>query len=286
MKYKVGDKVIIRSWDDMKKQFGVDAAGDIKSKCCFVTYMRKYCGKEMTISRITRDGNYEMMNGGGWKFSEDTFEKKHSQKIVITTDGTETLARLYEGGKVVKSATAKCSPKDAFDFNIGARLAFDRLLGEEKKELKWRVVNRPAKVGDYVRIIREIFSFNEIGDILKVAKIHNGTGIIVKACDHPRDTDAHDNYEWCYLAEHYEVIEPCTAEKKEEYYNGKVVCVRRGWNKSIPLPDITIGKIYTVVDGFLTFDNGTTSFRYKSLNDLCRGMGHEFIPLVEETKGE
>ena len=56
-----------------------------------------------------------------------------SEKIVITHDGKTTLARLYENNKVVKSAEAKCDPRDEFDFAVGAKLAFERLT-EEKKE--------------------------------------------------------------------------------------------------------------------------------------------------------
>lgn len=57
-------------------------------------------------------------------------------KILITTDGTTTLARLYDGKKVVKSAQAKCAPSDTFDFNLGANLAYDRLMGRAKVEPK------------------------------------------------------------------------------------------------------------------------------------------------------
>lgn len=138
MKYKVGDKVIIREWDDMEREFGVDFGGDIKAKCCFVRSMREYCGKKMTIGGITGEGNYTMVNGDGWIFSADTFKKNNNQKIVITTDGTETLARLYEGDKVVKKATAKRSPDDTFDFNVGAKLAFERLMNEAKNTLTFR----------------------------------------------------------------------------------------------------------------------------------------------------
>lgn len=49
-------------------------------------------------------------------------------KIVITTDGNKTLARLYENNKVVRTAEAKCSP----NFETGAKLAFERLI--EKKD--------------------------------------------------------------------------------------------------------------------------------------------------------
>lgn len=51
-------------------------------------------------------------------------------KIVITADGKTTLARLYEGKTVIASAEAKCAPSDTFDFAIGAKLAFERLMGK------------------------------------------------------------------------------------------------------------------------------------------------------------
>lgn len=61
-------------------------------------------------------------------------ENHTEQKIVITADGNVTLARMYDGKTVIKSATAKCSPDDKFDFATGARIAFDRLIGQEKAE--------------------------------------------------------------------------------------------------------------------------------------------------------
>lgn len=50
------------------------------------------------------------------------------QKIVITTDGKITLARLFDGKTMVKRAEAKCAPSDTFNFNTGANLAFNRLV--------------------------------------------------------------------------------------------------------------------------------------------------------------
>ena len=37
MKDKVGDKVRIRSWDDMEKEFGTDSWGDIKISNNFIS---------------------------------------------------------------------------------------------------------------------------------------------------------------------------------------------------------------------------------------------------------
>ena len=60
-----------------------------------------------------------------------------TKKIVITSDGKETLARLYEGNKVIKKAVAKCSPEDEYNFEIGARIAFDRLMGDKPVKPKY-----------------------------------------------------------------------------------------------------------------------------------------------------
>ena len=63
-------------------------------------------------------------------WDERGLELVEPQKIVITTDGKTTLARLYEEEKVVKSAEAHCSPDDKFDFSVGANLAMERLTGK------------------------------------------------------------------------------------------------------------------------------------------------------------
>ena len=54
-------------------------------------------------------------------------------KIVVTTDGQTTTARMFAGKELVKSAEAKCSPQDAFVFETGAAIALDRQLDREEK---------------------------------------------------------------------------------------------------------------------------------------------------------
>lgn len=282
MKYKVGDKVKVRSNLTAGERYANE--GELKA-CCCTEGMRIYRGKEATIKRIVFGNRYQLdIDNCTWCWVDEMLEHAVMRKIVITTDGTETLARLYENGKVVKSATAKCAPEDEFDFNIGARLAFDRLVGEEKTAEKWRVVHRPARVGDYIRLKGINFTFNRVGDILKVADVTKHF-VDVKACDHPRDTDAKSDYLWHYLHDLYEVIEPCTAEKKEEYYNGKVVCVKAGGFFAY-----TVGKIYEFKDGNVINDNGVKALNIpiKTLEEWNKEYERwaTFIPLVEETKGE
>ena len=96
MKYKVGDEVRIVS--EM-----VEDAED-NEKC-------GWCWTENWIAGLAREN-----------------------KIVITSDGEKTLARLYDGNKIIKTATAKCSHDDKFSFETGAKIAFERLFDSEEKE--------------------------------------------------------------------------------------------------------------------------------------------------------
>lgn len=59
-----------------------------------------------------------------------------SDKIIVTRDGDKVLARMYRGKELLRKAEATCSKKDTFDFETGARLALDRLLGEKPEPQK------------------------------------------------------------------------------------------------------------------------------------------------------
>ena len=64
MKYKVGDKVKVREWDDMENEFGVDENGYINTPVFrFTKFMKNYCGKIATIVNVVSndpdcDDNY------------------------------------------------------------------------------------------------------------------------------------------------------------------------------------------------------------------------------------
>lgn len=56
------------------------------------------------------------------------------EKIVITADGRRTLARLFKGKDLIRTAEANRNPADDFDFATGARLAFSRLMPETEAQ--------------------------------------------------------------------------------------------------------------------------------------------------------
>lgn len=75
-----------------------------------------------------------------------------NKEITIRQKGRKVIAVMTEDGKYVKSAKAKCSPTDVYDFEVGAKLAFSRLMGEDTSI---REVKRPAKVGEWIRVTSE-----------------------------------------------------------------------------------------------------------------------------------
>lgn len=52
------------------------------------------------------------------------------KKIVITTDGKITTAKLYDGKECVKVSEARCCPSDKFYLQTGAKIALERLFEE------------------------------------------------------------------------------------------------------------------------------------------------------------
>ena len=72
MKYKVGDKVKVREWDDMAKEFRIDEDGDIDTgrNCFFVGDMKKFCGKTVTI--VASNGQvYKIAGDDDWYFVDE-----------------------------------------------------------------------------------------------------------------------------------------------------------------------------------------------------------------------
>ena len=47
--FKAGEKVIIKDWDEMEREFGSNSRGNINCAGCFTVHMRNLCGKTATI---------------------------------------------------------------------------------------------------------------------------------------------------------------------------------------------------------------------------------------------
>lgn len=148
----------------------------------------------------------------------DLVRKAKQETIVIYRNDNKVVALDKTTGE---KAEAKCNPADEFDFRTGAKLAFNRLMGEDvKPDDCVREVKRKAKVGEYVKVVNAkpaIHSYKN-GDIFKVTYVTT-SGCICKNSD--GDTGLwHEEY---VVLENYKPEkEP---EKKDEICVGDTVKV-------------------------------------------------------------
>lgn len=137
-KFKIGDKVKTHS----ERGRGVNGVA-------YVSSMDGYSGVIARIEyiNVTNDNGVEKwfyrLENTPFYWHESLLEAvKNESKVVITTDGTTTRAAMYDGHKLIKEAFSTCSKEDAFKFETGAKIAFERLTAKPavkskpKKELK------------------------------------------------------------------------------------------------------------------------------------------------------
>ena len=166
MKYKIGDKVRIVS-ERPQRNWNPD--------------MDKWLGKTMTITASGRNSEgetyYRMFDdrtfvGTWWYWYEDMISglaepEREPCTVELRFDGMITTATLKRGGRDVKTAEARCNPKDTYSRAEGARVAVERLFEKKRKEDK-------PKVGDKFVVVQKRYiphhSF-AIGDIVTLEAI-------------------------------------------------------------------------------------------------------------------
>lgn len=135
----------------------------------------------------------------------DMLKKVGSETIVIYRNDNKVVALDKSTGE---KAEANCNPADEFDFRTGAKLAFNRLMGEDvKPDNGVREVKRKAKVGEYIKIIdaKPLLISYENGEIFRVIGIGN-VGCKVK-----------NSVKSCYVwHEEYVVLENYKPEEKAQ----------------------------------------------------------------------
>lgn len=258
-KFKVGDKVKILDGSKIENYTGGWSTWGMKEDV----------GKVVTIKKVQEYGDDRI----GYRVEEicciwderglELVESKDKDKetIVIYRDGNEVIAF---NKKTKEKAVAKCNPSDEFNFKVGAKIAFDRLIrkfrvgdlviGNDKADCEYSITTK-GWVGRVIAIPYEgtirVCAENEDDEI----------GLSV-------DSDCFDYY-----------IKPEKSEKpKPKRYTASVVCIQEGLG-------FTAGKIYEVKDGIIRDNNGEVrlsgsieSLEYLN-NHICGGS--EFIELVK-----
>lgn len=167
-KFKVGDRVKVKKNTVIINRKTVGECGTIKK-----LLTDNYCSVEFDKFVDGHDCCGCAKEGHGWNCAEDALDlvKTQNETIVIYRNDNKVVALDKTTGE---KAEAKCNPADEFDFRTGAKLAFNRLMGEDvKPDDGVREVKRKAKVGEYIKIVdaHSIFGTYKNGDILKVTDV-------------------------------------------------------------------------------------------------------------------
>lgn len=174
-------------------------------------------GDFVSYKDVVRETSGRKMFEIGSLFS-DNLEKVGSETIVIYRNDNKVVALDKSTGE---KAEAKCNPADEFDFRTGAKLAFNRLMGEDvKPDNGVCEVKRKAKIGEYVKVVNEksVFNTYKNGDIFKVTYV-TASGCICKNSD----GDAGLWHEEYVVLENYKPEEKAQEHNDSEIHVGDMV---------------------------------------------------------------
>lgn len=153
----------------------------------------------------------------------DLVRKAKQETIVIYRKDNKVVALDKSTGE---KAEAKCNPADEFDFRTGAKLAFNRLMGEDvKPDNGVREVKRKAKVGEYIKIVDAMPSMipYKNGDIFKVLSTSE-PGVVIEKDGTPVTSAWHREY---VVLENYKPEEKAQEHNDSEIHVGDMIEVTR-----------------------------------------------------------
>lgn len=131
----------------------------------------------MEIKILVHEDNREISGTYCVRNDDKKFQlvKQNTNKSIhITTDGVTTTAIFKDGNKVIEQSSTKCHPLDEFDFNIGSRIAFDRLMD---KVIPLKLMHEDEVLGVIGEPIDETDSFGNklhVGDIVTNVVLGDG----------------------------------------------------------------------------------------------------------------
>lgn len=213
-KCKVGDRVKV-------KKDTITINRNIAGECGTVKklLMDNYCAVEFDKFVDGHDCGGFTKEGHGWNCVEDALDlvKTQNETIVIYRKDNKVIALDKSTGE---KAEANCNPADEFDFRTGAKLAFNRLMGEDNGV---REVKRKAKVGEYIKIVdaKPMGIPYKNGDIFRVYCTDDHTGCI---CENIATGNGSFIYHEEYVVlENYKPEEKAKKEDDNEIHVGDMV---------------------------------------------------------------
>ena len=165
-RYKVGDKVRVREWDDMAKEFGLDE-NMILCTCFFMDGMKPLCGKVFTVIDERSTGSYGLDGeASGWAFSDDMLYPAITYREYMKENFPDSVSELYLGGV---SNCPDCVGLSGFGKRLGIHCA--ESVNESRCYRCWDQYMTEAEYKKYVQKEEDKEEMDyKVGDIVKVVK--------------------------------------------------------------------------------------------------------------------
>lgn len=287
--FKVGDRVRIREWEDMEKEYGIIARNSINVLYHFNNKMKYLCGRTATIKH--KDGkevvlDFDDKSGNiNWTYSTDMIEKVKENKmdnfkihVENEKERNAVLKKMEKEGIKWKICNLNMHDTDISKIELPSYLCvrnYAFTYCSEKRQFS----------KDYMDSLKEISVSEYLKDKNECIVIYrDGNSVIAKDKVTGKKAEAK-----CHLDDEFDfttgaklALERLSQleEEKPKYFNGKVVCVEMRNNF------FTKGKIYEFKDGMSVDDVGDSfpfaSSPIKSVEDLNnRQLRSKFIEIVE-----
>lgn len=121
MRFKAGDKVRVKKFKERPSTWNSGGKMD--------HLMGKVVKIKHTVNSIY--AVHDSKNDYDWFFREDDLEPVNGTIVIYSKDREVIALDKVTGNKAI----ARCNPADEYDFHIGAKLAFDRLMNVNKESI-------------------------------------------------------------------------------------------------------------------------------------------------------
>ena len=143
MRFKAGDKVRVKKFKE--RPFYWNREGKMDHLMGKVVKI-KYASSPTSSRYVVHDSK----NDRDWSIEEDDLEPVNETIVIYRKDREVIAVDNVTGDKAI----AKCSPEDTFDFNVGAKLAFDRLMKGNKENITVEDMRKKLESYCYCRSCR------------------------------------------------------------------------------------------------------------------------------------
>lgn len=216
---KFNDKKEVNQFMDICDGFGI--AWEDSGKTTDRSYTNTH--KVECVYFCRTDRSQGILHGSEWARNKKGYkivnfaDINKSKSIHITMHANTVHAILKENDKVIKRTKAVCNESDEFDFEHGARLAFDRLFNKVKE------VKRKAEIGERIKIVKCDDRRYENGDIFKIESL-NWNGVCITANN--GHTAFVDDDEYVVLENYQPNLKEMTIEEIEQKLGHEIKIVK------------------------------------------------------------